>query len=115
MSPRDEREHSASGKHCSVVRLKAESSSQAGWPNCCCSGLRVICNRDRGDLNYSFFGLELCPYQLELGSFRKKEGARSPQEQSSIRPEPRPFPSLDWPNPRKSHCPYREQSPHPWP
>src|SRR6185369_4765345 len=29
ISPRYEREHSSSGKHCSVVRLKAESSSQA--------------------------------------------------------------------------------------
>src|SRR5438270_12443549 len=68
MSPRSEREHSSFGKHCSVVRLKAKSSSQAGWPNGCCSGLSVICNRDRCDLNYSFFGLELHPYQQELGS-----------------------------------------------
>lgn len=46
------------------------------------SGLLVICNRDRCDLNYSFFGLELCPYQLELAYFCKKERAGSMQEQS---------------------------------
>src|SRR5260221_404079 len=31
-------------------------------------GLRVICSRDRCNLNYSFFGLRLCPYERKLAS-----------------------------------------------
>jgi hypothetical protein len=59
------------------------------------SALLAICSRDRCNLNYSFFGLRLWPYEGESASLHKG-GLDRRKNRVSIPSAVKPFPHFEW-------------------